>query len=84
MNSTISKAFYTCSTELLFSRYKKISKKAVKIGGFLQYSVHIFLMAVSEKLIELKILWNHIMENFQVKHGQCDSVIFPKSFSFES
>ena len=56
MNSTISKAFYTCSTELLFSRYKKISKEAVKIGGFLQYSVHIFLMAVSEKLIELKIL----------------------------
>ena len=27
----------------LFLRYKKISKKAVKTGGFLQCSVHIFL-----------------------------------------
>ena len=24
------------------------------------------------------------MKNFQVKHGQCDSIIFPKTFSFES
>ena len=24
----------------------------------------------------LGILWNHIMKNFQVKHGQCDSIIF--------
>ena len=23
------------------------------------------------------------MKNFQVKHGQCDSVIFSKTFSFE-
>ena len=37
MNSTISKAFYTCPTETLFLRYKKVSKKVVKIGGFLQY-----------------------------------------------
>ena len=32
MNSTIKETFYTCSTELLFSRYEKISKKAVKLG----------------------------------------------------
>ena len=43
MNSTINKTFYTCSTESLLQRYKKISKKAVKIGGFLQCSVHVFL-----------------------------------------
>ena len=24
------------------------------------------------------------MKNFQVKHGHCDSIIFPKTFSFES
>ena len=53
MNSTMNKAFYTCSTQSLFSRNKKISKKAVKIGGFFQCSVHIFLghLATSEKLI---------------------------------
>ena len=31
------------STELLFLRYKKIFKKALKIGDFLQCLVHIFL-----------------------------------------
>ena len=24
------------------------------------------------------------MKNFQVKHGQCDGIIFPKTFSFKS
>ena len=43
MNSAINKNFYTCSIELLFLRYKQISKKAVKIGGFVQCSVRIFL-----------------------------------------
>ena len=27
-------------------------------------------------------MWNHIMMAFQVNHGQCDSIIFPKTFSF--
>ena len=43
MNNTVKKTFYTCSTESLFLRYKKISKKAIKLGSFLQCSVHIFL-----------------------------------------
>ena len=44
MNSTIKKTFYTRSTKSLFLlRYKTISKKAVKLGSFLQCSVHIFL-----------------------------------------
>ena len=43
MNSIINKTFYTCSTESLFLRYKKISKKAVKLDSFPQGSVHIFL-----------------------------------------
>ena len=43
MNSTINKTFYTCSTGSLFLSYKKISKKALKTGGFFQCSVHIFL-----------------------------------------
>ena len=29
-------------------------------------------------------MWNHVVKNFQVKHGRCDSIIFPKTFSFES
>ena len=33
--------------------------------------------------ISLRIFWNH-MKNFQVKHGQCDGIIFPKTFSFKS
>ena len=41
--SAIKKTFYACSMESLFLRYKKISKKAVKLGSFLQCSVHIFL-----------------------------------------
>ena len=43
MNSAINKTFYTCSTESLFLRYKKISKKTVKFGSFLHCSVHVFL-----------------------------------------
>ena len=35
MNSTINKTLYTCSIELLFIRHKKIPKKVVKLGSFL-------------------------------------------------
>ena len=85
MNSTINKTFYACSTESLFLRYKKISKKAVKLGSFLLCSVHIFLGHEScFWKINLRILWNHIMKNFQVKHGQFDSIIIPKTFVLES
>ena len=35
MNITINKTFYTCSTELLFLGYKKISKKAFKFASFI-------------------------------------------------
>ena len=34
--------------------------------------------------INLGILWNHIMKKFQVKHDQCDSVLFLNTFSSES
>ena len=34
---------FTLVTESHFSRYKKISNKAVKLGSFRQYSVHLFL-----------------------------------------
>ena len=45
--------------------YEKVSKKAVKLGSFLQYSLHIFLGhdGCVWKII-LKILWNYIMKNF--------------------
>ena len=33
--------------------------------------------------LNLRILWNH-MKKFHVKHGQCDSIIFLKTFSLES
>ena len=39
----INKTFYACSTESLFLKYKKILEKAVKLGSFLQCSVHLFL-----------------------------------------
>ena len=53
MNSTINKTFYTCSTESLFLRYKKISKKAVKLGSFynVQYIYFQDMTAASGKLI---------------------------------
>ena len=34
--------------------------------------------------INWKIFLNHIMKNFKKKHGQCDSIKFPKTYSFES
>ena len=67
-------------TESLFLRYKKISEKAVKLGSFLQCSVHIFLRHDGcVWKINLRILWSHTMKNFQVKHGQCDSIILPQN-----
>ena len=53
INEQYNKIVYTCSTESLFLRYKKISKKAVKLGSFLQCSYIYFqdMMAASEKLI---------------------------------
>ena len=84
MNSTINKTFYTCSAESLFVRYKKISKKAAKLGSFLQYSVKIFIE--HDGCIwktDIRILLNHIMKNFRVKLGQCEIIYSPKTFSFE-
>ena len=43
MTSTINNAIYICFRESLFFRYKKVSRKAVNIVGFLQFSVHIIL-----------------------------------------
>ena len=40
---TINKAFYTCSTKSLFLRYKKVYKKAAKLGSFLQCPLQVFL-----------------------------------------
>ena len=85
MNSTANKTFYTRSTESLFLRYKKISRKAIDLGSFFQSLVHIFPEhdGCFITLYSLRILRNHIIKNFQVKHGQCDSIIFPQTFSFE-
>ena len=82
INDTINKTFYTCFTDLLFLMYEKIFKKAVKLGSFIQCSVHMFLRLIRDFWkISLRILWNHILKDFKVKQGQCDS-IFPKIFSF--
>ena len=54
-------------------KYKKISKKAVKLGSFLQYSVHIFLGHDGYVWkINLRILWKH----------QCDSITFTENIFF--
>ena len=72
MNSTINKIlhmFYRIVFFLRYKRYKKISKKAAKIGGY----DDCFWKT------NLSIFWNHVMKNFQVKHGQRDSMILPKN-----
>ena len=62
--------FYTCSTESLLLRYETISK-------------HIFLGHDDFFWkINVRILWNHTMKNFQLKHGQCDSTLFPQNILF--
>ena len=33
--------------------------------------------------INLRVLWNHIMNKLQVNYVQSDSIIFPKIFCFE-
>ena len=53
----------------------------LKVGSFLQCSVHIFLGhdgCVWKN--DLRILWIHIMKNFQVKHDQCGSVVLPPKY----
>ena len=37
------------------------------------------MMAAYE--INLRILWNYTMKNFQKSHGQCDYIIFLETFS---
>ena len=82
MNSTINKTCCTCSTESLFLMYKNISKKAVKLGSF-PPSLHVFLWHDDCVWnINLRILSKHIIKNFQVKYGQCDSTIFPQNTFF--
>ena len=62
---------------------KKIFKKAVSLGGFFQCSIYMFLGHDNcFWKINLEILLNHIMNNFQIKHGQCDSIIFTKIYFF--
>ena len=48
MNDTINKTFYTCFADLLFLMYEKISKKAVKLGSFIQFSVHMSLKLIRD------------------------------------
>ena len=79
MNSKFNKTFKTCFTEstlFLDLRYKKMSNKAIKLGSFLQCSVHIFLGHDG-------FLKNNF-KNFQVNHGQCNIIIFLRTISLES
>ena len=97
MNSTINETFYTCSTESLFLRHKKISNKPVKLGSFLQCSVHIFLVhiflyfylywyvlgSIRKLIIELYVLqWLFVRESNKKQRG--DRVIsnFTKGETF--
>ena len=82
MNNTNSKTFYICSAESLFLSIRKFPRKLSSFSS-LQCPVHIFLGHDGCILkINLRILWNHIMKNLQVKHGQYDSIIFPKNIFF--
>ena len=68
----------------MFLRYEKISKKAVKLGSFFQFSVHIFLGHDGcVWKVNWRALWNHIM-NIYIEHGQCDSIIFPQIIFFKT
>ena len=62
----LTKDFYSCSTESLFLKYKKVSKKAVKLVSFLQCSVSIFPWHNGcIWKIYLRILWNHIIRSLK-------------------
>ena len=65
---------------LLFNCPRKLSSLVVSFN--VQYIYFQGMMAALR--INLRIFWNHIMKNFQVKHDQCDSIIFLKTFSLES
>ena len=76
------KKLFTSSSELIFWRYEKVSKKDVNLSSFLQCWVYIFLGPDGcVWKMNLRILWNHII-NVQVKHGQCDSIILPSKHFF--
>ena len=59
----------------------KIFKKAAKLHSFLPCPAHIFL-GHDDCLVKtnLRIVWNQSNKNFQVRHGQCDSIVFPETF----
>ena len=58
----------------------KNDKNLVNFGPNTQKSQTFALSLVPN----LRILFSHIMKSFQVKHGQCDSIIFLKTVSLES
>ena len=60
-------------------------KKTVKLDVvFFNIEYIYFYVMIAALRINLRILWNHIMKNFRVKHDQCDSIIFLNTFSLES
>ena len=77
MNNTIKKTFYTCSSESFFWKYEKNFKKAVKFRSFL--GIDEFFSKIN-----FEIFWKYMIKKIQVKHSQCDSIIFTNIFSFEN
>ena len=81
MSNTFRNAVFQISVDIPLM-HKNISKKALNFGRFFQCAVYMFLgLNGGFWKINLRILWSHIMKNFQVKYGQCENTIFPKTVS---
>ena len=71
-------------TNVLLKFSEAISYKLLQMFYWSFPNLHIFLgHDCCFWKINLRILWDHIIKKFQVKHGQCDSIIFSKTLSFE-
>ena len=59
--------------------FQEISKKAIKLDSFPQCSLHIFLGHDSCFKNQFKNFMKPYHEEFQITHGQCQSIIFAKT-----
>ena len=81
----ITRGIWKIFTRALESLSKNFEESCENKWFSIMFSIYIFLGHDGcFREINLRILWNHIMKNFQIKHGQHDSIIFPKTFSLES
>ena len=71
------------SKKMLFNLLFNCPRKLLSQVVFFNVQYIYFQAMMATLRINVRIFWSH-MKNFQVKHDQCDSIIFLKTFTLES